>query len=65
MNHSKIALAVAFGILAQQASAAGFIEDSKASLDLRNFYFNQDNRDTEKASSKEWGQGFILKDGLK
>lgn len=60
MNHSKIALAVAFGILAQQASAAGFIEDSKASLDLRNFYFNQDNRDTEKASSKEWGQGFIL-----
>lgn len=47
MNHSKIALAVAFGILAQQASAAGFIEDSKASLDLRNFYFNQDNRDTE------------------
>jgi len=60
MKHTPIALAVAFGILAQQASAAGFIEDSKASLDLRNFYFNQDNRDTNKASSKEWGQGFIL-----
>ena len=60
MKHSKLALAVAFGVLAQQASAAGFIEDSKASLDLRNFYFNQDTRDTDTASSKEWGQGFIL-----
>ena len=55
-----IALAVAFGILAQQASAAGFIEDSKASLDLRNFYFNQDTRNQDAPSSKEWGQGFIL-----
>ena len=60
MKHTPIALAVAFGILAQQASAAGFIEDSKASLDLRNFYFNQDTRNQDAPSSKEWGQGFIL-----
>src|SRR5690606_6200642 len=59
MKHTPIALAVAFGILAQHANAA-LVEDSKASLDLRNFYFNQDNRDSDKASSKEWGQGFIL-----
>lgn len=42
---------------------AAFIEDSKASLKIRNFYFNGDNRD-EGASqnySEEWAQGFILK----
>ena len=62
MNHSKIALAVAFGILAQQASAAGFIEDSKASLDLRNFYYDRNDKNTANNNSEasEWGQGFIL-----
>ncbi|MDQ0122106.1 hypothetical protein J2W17_001051 [Pseudomonas lini] len=44
------------------ASAAGFIEDSKATLELRNYYFNQDYRSGTAAPSKqeEWGQGFIL-----
>ena len=45
MNKSTLALAVAVGVLAQQAGAAGFIEDSKATLGLRNFYINNDNRD--------------------
>ena len=45
MNKSTLALAVAVGVLAQQAGAAGFIEDSKATLGLRNFYINTDNRD--------------------
>ncbi|PYY67674.1 outer membrane porin, OprD family, partial [Pseudomonas jessenii] len=45
MNKSTLAMAVAVGVLAQQASAAGFIEDSKATLGLRNFYINTDNRD--------------------
>ncbi|HIE6033007.1 TPA: OprD family outer membrane porin [Pseudomonas aeruginosa] len=42
--------------------AAGFIEDSKASLTLRNFYINTDNRNGTASPSKqeEWGQGFIL-----
>lgn len=66
MNKSTLALAVAVGVLAQQAGAAGFIEDSKATLGLRNFYINNDNRDGDtkaaKAQSKaeEWGQGFQL-----
>ncbi|HEY0286055.1 MAG TPA: OprD family porin [Pseudomonas sp.] len=46
--------------VAHQANAAGFLEDSKANLDMRNFYFNQDTRNEEAASDREWGQGFIL-----
>ena len=64
MNKSALAIAVAVGLLAQQAGAAGFIEDSKATLKLRNFYINNDNRDsaTPKNASyqEEWGQGFQL-----
>ncbi|CAD5379195.1 Porin-like protein NicP [Pseudomonas sp. OF001] len=64
MNKSTLALAIVAGIVGlpsvQQASAAGFIEDSKASLGLRNFYFNQDIRDANAPSVKEWGQGFVL-----
>jgi hypothetical protein len=45
MNKSTLALAVAVGVLAQQAGAAGFIEDSKASVSSRTMYFNNDNRD--------------------
>ncbi|MHC8379785.1 OprD family porin [Pseudomonas sp. MDT1-16] len=68
MNKSTLALAVAVGVLAQQAGAAGFIEDSKATLGLRNFYINTDNRNghpsaTSNTRSKnaEWGQGFDLR----
>lgn len=44
------------------AASAGFVEDSKATLELRNYYFNQDYRSGTAAPSKqeEWGQGFIL-----
>ena len=67
MNKSTLALAVAVGVVAQQAGAAGFIEDSKATLGLRNFYINTDNRDdnTKAAGAQnkqeEWGQGFDLR----
>ncbi|MBV4461397.1 OprD family porin [Pseudomonas sp. COR58] len=62
MNKSTLALAVAVGVLAQQASAAGFIEDSKATLGLRNFYINTDNRDGAGPNkNEEWGQGFDLR----
>lgn len=62
MNKSTLAMAVAVGVLAQQASAAGFIEDSKATLGLRNFYINTDNRDGAGANkNEEWGQGFDLR----
>ncbi|WMI99678.1 OprD family porin [Pseudomonas chlororaphis subsp. aurantiaca] len=66
MNKSTLALAVAVGVMAQQAGAAGFIEDSKATLGLRNFYINTDNRDANTKASgaqskqEEWGQGFQL-----
>ena len=62
MNKSTLALAVALGAIAQQAGAAGFIEDSKASVTARNFYINQDNRDGTAKPNKqeEWGQGFIF-----
>jgi hypothetical protein len=41
---------------------ADFISDSKATLGMRNFYFNNDNRDGTAAPSKteEWAQGFML-----
>ncbi|MGE8407479.1 MAG: OprD family porin [Pseudomonas sp.] len=60
MKKSTLTLAVALGVLAQQAGAAGFIEDSKATLKLRNFYINTDNRDSGATSNyqAEWGQGF-------
>jgi len=62
MNKSTLALAVAVGVVAQQAGAAGFIEDSKATLGLRNFYINTDNRDgTGPNKNEEWGQGFDLR----
>jgi hypothetical protein len=67
MNKSTLALAVAVGIVAQQAGAAGFIEDSKATLGLRNFYINNDNRDSgtkaagAQKKNEEWGQGFDLR----
>ncbi|MBH8611780.1 OprD family porin [Pseudomonas mohnii] len=62
MNKSTLALAMAAGVLAQQASAAGFVEDSKATLGLRNFYINTDYRDgTGPNKNEEWGQGFDLR----
>lgn len=44
-------------------ASAAFIEDSKASIDLRNFYMNRDFRQSGAAQSKaeEWAQGFMLK----
>ncbi|MBV4465440.1 OprD family porin [Pseudomonas sp. SWRI79] len=66
MKKSTLALAVAVGVLAQQAGAAGFIEDSKATLGLRNFYINTDNRDGDAKAAgaqnkqEEWGQAFQL-----
>lgn len=48
------------------SQAAGFIEDSKATLSLRNFYYNNDNRNEASYAARnpskveEWGQGFLL-----
>ncbi|WP_252089992.1 OprD family porin [Pseudomonas sp. MWU13-3659] len=66
MYKSSLALAVALGVLAQQAGAAGFIEDSKLSLSSRTMYFNNDNREAhatgtaKRPDQRESGQGFKL-----
>ena len=62
MFKSTLTAAVAAGLFAQQATAAGFIEDSKATVTARNYYFNGDNRDgtAEPSKQEEWGQGFII-----
>lgn len=72
MKKASLALAVAAGTmgltLANVANAA-FIEDSKAKLDLRNFYFDNDNRESQGdvgvgaahgGQVREWGQAFML-----
>lgn len=45
MRKSSLALAIAVGVLAQQAGAAGFLEDSKASISSRTAYYANDQRD--------------------
>ncbi|WP_415056386.1 OprD family porin [Halopseudomonas sp.] len=67
MKKSLIAGAVAAGIAAVTLPGLanandGFIGGSKANLGVRNFYFNQDERNGVAAPSKseEWGQGFVL-----
>ncbi|WP_263261214.1 OprD family porin [Pseudomonas sp. RIT-PI-S] len=51
------------GLCLPTLAHADFIKDSKATLAMRNFYFNNDYRDqTPSNGSKlaEWGQGFVL-----
>lgn len=49
------------GLALSQAAQADFIGDSKADLELRTFYENLNNRDADKPSVKELGQGGIFK----
>ncbi|MBU2370927.1 MAG: OprD family porin [Gammaproteobacteria bacterium] len=60
-----VALATLGATLAIPTMAqAAFVEDSKAGLELRNFYMNSDNRSVPSSSqskSEEWAQGFLLR----
>ncbi len=59
-----VALATLGATLAIPTMAqAAFIEDTKASLELRNFYYNRDFRQEGATQSKadEWAQGFLLR----
>ncbi|MDF9881544.1 hypothetical protein OKW12_002712 [Pseudomonas silensiensis] len=63
MSIKKIAASSVFlSITLSAQSHADFLSDSKATLGMRNFYFNNDNRDGIAAPSKteEWAQGFML-----
>ena len=54
--------ATVIGALPEASIAAGFVEDSKALLGLRNFYINRNFVDPDNPQSKaeEWTQNFIL-----
>lgn len=65
MKKASLALAVAAGTLGLtlgNVANAAFVEDSTAKLDLRNFYFDNDVKNTTNNNSavREWGQGFIF-----
>lgn len=64
-QRSKLALSILAAAMAVPAvSQAALVEDSKASLELRNMYLNRDYREgtSQQISYGEyWGQGFIAK----
>ncbi|MCY1491138.1 Porin-like protein NicP [compost metagenome] len=66
MNYKTRALPVLLSTLPLSALAAesGFIEDSTATLQLRNYYFSRDFSDivgpNKQSRAEEWAQGFIL-----
>uniref|UniRef100_A0A653BD88 Outer membrane porin n=1 Tax=Ectopseudomonas oleovorans TaxID=301 RepID=A0A653BD88_ECTOL len=55
-------IATALTTLPCAIHAAGLVEDAHARLEMRNIYFNQDNRSGAANPSKqeEWGQGSCL-----
>ena len=82
MKYSPLARSISLGSLAvalciPMAAQAAFIEDSKASLELRNFYMNRDFRNSNsnvapdpmnpalktgrQSKAEEWAQGFLLR----
>ncbi|WP_433737723.1 OprD family outer membrane porin [Pseudomonas putida] len=63
MNKSTLAVAVAVGVMAQQAGAAGFIDDSKASISSRTMYYDSDKREgpgTAANRQRETAEGLKL-----
>ena len=63
MRKTSLALAVAASTLGlSQVAFADLVDDTKVSLEARNFYYNRDFReDAGQAKSEEWAQGFILR----
>lgn len=60
-NVIPICTFLSLGNLATPALADGFLEDSKVSLQTKNFYLNRDFRDGAGQNKRdEWAQGFIL-----
>ena len=67
--YRAVALASITGALATApaVTSAAFFEDSKATLEFRNFYMNQDTRHSGETgkqggnkTNESWGQGIIL-----
>ncbi|MFF7708443.1 OprD family outer membrane porin [Pseudomonas sp. NPDC007930] len=60
-THLNLAALSAGALLCQHAQAA-FIEGSQGQLELRNFYFNRDFRQSgARDKAEEWAQGFVLR----
>ena len=59
MKKSTLALAVSVSVLASQAGAAGFLEDSKATISSRTMWFESDNRDGG-ADQREAAEGLLF-----
>ena len=63
-NTSKLSVLFCAGVSAGFVQAeSGFIEDSTATLQARNYYFSRDYSDIrgpEQSKAEEWAQGFIL-----
>ncbi|SEJ13349.1 outer membrane porin, OprD family, partial [Azotobacter beijerinckii] len=59
-----ISVAMAGGLPSALAVGGGLIEDSTATLQLRNYYFMRDFSDiqgrNQQSKAEEWAQGFIL-----
>ncbi|SFO12279.1 outer membrane porin, OprD family [Pseudomonas sp. NFACC24-1] len=56
------AAGMSFAVYLPVAGAEGFFEDSKASVEMRNFYMSRDFREGAGQSKRqEWAQGFILR----
>lgn len=54
-------LGLAIALSSNQALAQGVLEDSHATLTLRNYYLDRDYKDDgAKQAAREWAQGFIL-----
>jgi hypothetical protein len=53
MYKSSLALAVALGVLAQQAGAAGFLDDSKLNLSSRTYYYENDDHSAGGLNQRE------------
>src|SRR5690606_35668837 len=64
MKKTAVAVAVAASALGMsQFAAADFVKDSKLSLDLRNYYFAQEDDMVNNAADRDygqWGQAFML-----
>lgn len=52
---------IAIAGFGSQGASAAFVDDSTASLYLRNMYLNRDFRDTANETMKDWAQGFTLR----
>lgn len=68
MKYAALPLTVALAVATQAAQGSTFIDHSKVTLGLKNFYFNNDNRESQSqvgnaayaGQSAEWGQALLL-----